>query len=48
MPNHFASDDGSHFVLYVRASHGYEFVIPRDLSLPGERLVYLARTVPRH
>ena len=42
MANHFEADDGTHFVLYVRTSHGYEFVIPKNRSEPGERLVYLA------
>jgi hypothetical protein len=42
--NHFVDAEGTHFVLYVRTSHGYEMLVPADKSLPGERRVFLAGT----
>lgn len=42
--NHFTDAEGTHFVLYVRTSHGYEMVVPQDNARPGERRVFLAGT----
>jgi hypothetical protein len=38
--NHWSDEQGDHFFTYVRTSHGWEYIIPRDRSQPGVRLVY--------
>ena len=38
--NQWEEDDGTHFFVWVRGSHGWEYVVPHDRSQDGVRLVY--------
>ena len=38
--NHWLAEDGDHFFVWVRGSHGWEYVIPEDRSQEAVRPVY--------
>ena len=42
--NHWVDKDDDHFLTYVKTSHGWEYVIPKDHSKPADRLVYVHGT----
>jgi hypothetical protein len=39
--NHWSAKDGDHFFVYVRTSHGWEYILPEDRGQDAVRLVYL-------
>jgi len=45
--NHWTEDDGDHFFVWVKGSHGWEYVFPRDRNEDGVRLVYPKGTYKR-
>jgi hypothetical protein len=38
--NHWSAKDGDHFFVYVRTSHGWEYILPEDRGQEAVRLVY--------
>jgi len=38
--NHWTENDGDHFFVWVRGSHGWEYIIPQDRRNDAVRLVY--------
>ena len=45
--NHWTADDGDHFFVWVKGSHGWEYVLPEDRNEDGVRLVYPKGTYRR-